>query len=131
VLEALTAVAVFSIGVLATIALHARSLGHVDDARCRGEAERLAHTLIATMWATDPASLAARYGSDRNGDGYAEFVRLARRLRGADTPANAPEVRIADGPAAASRSVSIVVYWQAPGAAIRHRYAVTAAIGRN
>jgi type IV pilus assembly protein PilV len=131
VLEALMAVAVFSIGVLGTIALHARSQGHIDDARYRGEATRLAVSLIGTMWAEDPATLATRYDRDRGGDGYAAFARLARRLPGTDIAGNEPDVRVASGPSAASRSVSVTVHWQRPGTALRHRYAATAVIGHN
>ena len=131
VLEALIAVAVFSIGVLGTLALHARSIGHIDDARYRGEAARLAHALIGTMWTEDPASLAARYDADRAGNGYESFARLAHRLPGADIPANAPEVRVGDGPSATSRTVSVTVHWQRPGTAARHHYVATAVIGHN
>jgi type IV pilus assembly protein PilV len=130
VLEALVAIAVFAIGVLGTIALHGRAIGHIDDARYRGEAARLAQSLIGTMWAEDPSGLASRYDRER-GDGYAAFARLARRLPGADLAGNAPDVRVASGPSAASRTVSVIVHWERPGAAARHRYAATAVIGRN
>ena len=131
VLEALTAIAVFSIGVLGTLALHARSIGHIDDARYREEATRLAVSLIGTMRAEDPATLATRYDREGGGDGYAAFARLARRLPGADLDGNAPDVRVASGPSAASRTVSVTVHWQRPGTPSRHRYAATAVIARN
>jgi hypothetical protein len=54
-----------------------------------------------------------------------------RRLPGADVEANAPDVRVAGGPSAASRTVSVTVHWQRPGAPARHHYAATAVIGRN
>jgi len=129
VLEALTAVAVFSIGVLGTLALHARSIEHIDDSLHRAEAARLATSLIGTMRAEDAATLTQRY--DRQGDGYAAFARLARRLPGTDLEGNAPDVRIAGGPSAASRTVSVTVHWQRPGTSSRHRYAATAVLARN
>ena len=129
VLEALTAVAVFSLGVLGMVALHARSMGHIDDARHRDEAARLAASLIGTMRAEDPAALAERYG--RGGAGYADFARRVRRLPGADLAVNAPEIQVAGGPSAASRTVSVTVHWQRPGAPARHHYAATAVIARN
>ncbi len=132
-LEALAAIAVFSIGVLGMLALIARSMGHVDDARHREEAARLAASLIGAMWAEDPSALAVRYDSAGagGGAGYADFARRARRLPGADVEANAPEVRVEGGPSAASRTVSVTLYWQRPGAASRHRYAATAIVARN
>jgi type IV pilus assembly protein PilV len=131
VLEALTAVAVFSIGVLGIVALHARSMAHIDNARYREEAARLAISLVATMWAEDPAALAARYDRAGGGAGYADFSRRVRRLPGADVEANAPDVQVAGGPSAASRTVSVTVHWQRPGAPARHHYAATAVIARN
>ena len=130
-LEALTALAVFSIGVLGVVTLHARSIAHIDDARNREEAARLAVSLLGVMRAEDPATLAARYDRAGDGPGYAEFAHRVRRLPGADAQANAPEVRIAPGPSAASRTVSVTVHWQRPGAPARHQYAATAVIARN
>ena len=127
-LEALAAIAVFSIGVLGVLALIARSMGSVDDARHREEAARLAASLIGAMWAEDPSALAARYDRAGGGTGYADFARRARRLPGADVDANAPEVRVEAGPSAASRTVSVTLYWQRPGAPSRHRYAATAVV---
>ena len=128
VLEALTAIALFSIGVLGTLALQARSIEHVDDAQYRGEAARLAVSLIGTMRAEDPATLATRYNREGGGAAYATFARLARRLPGADLEGNAPDVRIASGPSAASRTVSVTLHWQRPGAPSRHRYEASAVI---
>jgi len=128
VLEALTAVAVFSFGVLGTLALHAQAMRAIDDARYRTEAVNLAQTLIATMWASDAATLASRY-SGAGGEGYAAFARLARRLPGAELPGNAPIVSVDAGPSAASRRVKVTLRWQMPAESVARRYDAIAIIG--
>ena len=130
-LEALIAVAVFSIGVLGNVALHAQAMRHVHAAQCRSEATHLVQALIGRMWAEDPAALAARYDATVGGDGYVEFSRAARHLPGASIPGNAPDVRIEPGPAPSSRKVTVVVHWQFPGEPVAHRHGTAAVIGRN
>jgi type IV pilus assembly protein PilV len=128
--EALVAIVVFSVGVLGNVALHAQAMRHVGEAHYRSEAAALAQSVLARMWAEDPAGLAARYG-DGHGTGYDAFAGLARRLPGAQLSGNAPEVRIEAGPSAASRRVTVVLRWQAPGESAPHRHATTAIMGGN
>ena len=128
-LEALAAVAVFSIGVLGTLALQAQAMKNVDAARYRAEAASLVQTLIATMATADAATLDARYAS--SGEGYAAFARLTRRLPGADRPGNAPIVQVEAGPSSASRRVTITLRWQLPADRASRRYDVSAVIGRD
>jgi type IV pilus assembly protein PilV len=130
-LEALMAVAVFSIGVLGIVGLHAQAIRHVHAAHCRSEAAHLVQALIGRMWAEDPATLAARYDASADGEGYVAFSRLARRLPGADMTGNAPEVRIESGPVLSSRKVTVAVHWQLPGETAAHRHGTTAVIGHN
>ena len=130
-LEALIAIAVFSIGVLGNVALQAQAIRHVHAAQCRSEATHLVLALIGRMWAEDPAALAARYDATAGGDGYVEFSRAARRLPGASIPGNAPDVRIEPGPAPSTRKVTVVVHWQLPGEPVAHRHGTTAVIGQN
>ena len=130
-LETLTAILLFSIGVLGTVGLQAQTIRHINDAHYRGEAAHLAHSLIARMWADDPRTLADQYDSRRGGDGYRQFVALALRLPGSSLPGNAPDVQVSPGPSAASQSVSVTVRWQLPGDAQARRYSTSAVIGRN
>jgi type IV pilus assembly protein PilV len=130
-IEALTAILVFSAGALGTIALQAQASRHIDEAQSRSEAMHLADSLIARMWADDPGSLAERYDSGRNGPGFREFSALALRLPGAAMLGNAPEVRVVAGSSASSRSVTVTLHWQMPGDAEAHRYTASATIGRN
>ena len=129
-LEALTALAVFSLGVLGNVALQAQAIRHVHDAESRSEAARLAQALVGRMWADDPATLDSRYAA-AGGAGYAAFARLARRLPGADVPGNAAEIRLEPGPVPGSRRVIVVLHWQLPGDAAAHRHGLTAVVGRN
>jgi type IV pilus assembly protein PilV len=130
-LDALAAIAVFSIGVLGNVALQAQAIRHVHAAHCRSEAAHIVHALVGRMSAEDPATLAERYGAQAGGEGYAAFVRQVLRLPGAGLAGNAPDVRVEPGPAPASRRVTVVVHWQLPGEPAAHHYATTAVIGAN
>ncbi len=130
-LDALTAIALFSIGVLGNVGMQAQAIRHVHGAHCRSEAADLVHAQIGRMRAEDPASLAARYDMQAGGSGYAAFSRLALRLPGADVPDNAPEIRVEPGPAPSSRRVTVAVRWQLPGEPTAHRYGATAVVGSN
>jgi type IV pilus assembly protein PilV len=130
VVEALTAIAVFSVGVLGNVALQAQAIRHLDDAHNRSEAAHLAQALVGRMWGEDPAGIAARYAQP-DGTGYAAFARLARRLPGAHIAGNAAEIRVEPGPGAGSRQVTVVLHWQLPGEAAPHRHSLTAVVGHN
>ena len=130
-LDALTAIAVFSIGVLGNVGLQAQAIRHVQGAHCRSEAAGLVHALLGRMLAEDPASLALRYDMRAGGSGYAAFSRLALRLPGADVPGNAPELRVEPGPVPSSRRVTVALRWQLPGEAEAHRYGAATVIGTN
>ena len=130
-LEALVAIAVFSIGILGNVAMQAQALRHVDAAHYRGEAMHVAQGLIGWMSAADPATLVARYSGPGTGPGYDAFARMALRLPGSALPGNAPEVRVEAGPSAASRRVSIALHWQMPGERSAHHYTTSAVIGGN
>ena len=128
-LDALAAIAVFSIGVLGCVTLQALAIRHVHAAHCRSEAAHLVQALVGRMEAEDPATLAARYAGEAGGEGYAAFSRLARRLPGADRPANAPQLGVAPGPTAGSRRVTVAVHWQLPGETTAHRHGATVVVG--
>jgi len=130
-LDALTAIAVFSIGVLGNVALQAQAIRHVHAAHCRTEAAHLVHALVGRMWAEDPATLAARYGTQAGGEGYAAFSRQVLRLPGAGLAGNTPDVRVEPGPTPSSRKVTVAVHWQLPGETAAHRYGTAAVIGAN
>ncbi|GMV03051.1 MAG: prepilin-type N-terminal cleavage/methylation domain-containing protein [Burkholderiaceae bacterium] len=62
-LEALVAVLIFSIGILAVVAMQAVSVRTVSDARYRADASFMANQAIGRLWG-DPANLAAHAEAD-------------------------------------------------------------------
>lgn len=128
-LDALAAIAVFSIGVLGCVTVQALAIRHVHAGHCRSEAAHLVQALVGRMAAENPATLATRYDGETGGEGYAAFSGLARRLPGADLPANAPQVGVAPGPTPGSRRVTVAVHWQLPGETTAHRHAATVVVG--
>ena len=130
-LEALVGILVFSFGTLSLVGLQAKSMRHVNDAHYRGEAAYLAHSIVARMWADNPATLAARYQA--GGPGYASLREMVKSLPGGVDAGNAPEIRVAPGPSASSSLVTVRVFWLLPGEppANRHNYSTTAVVGLN
>lgn len=65
ILEALIAILVFSIGILAIVALQAVSMKLAGDAKYRADASLLAEELLAKMWVSDrdPANMSALFGT--------------------------------------------------------------------
>ncbi len=128
-LEALIGILIFSFGVLGVVGLQAQSIRHINDAQYRGEAVYLANSVIAAMWADNPATLAAKYQD--GGAGYDAFAQRAAELPGGDT--NKPKITVAQGPSASSSLVTVQVFWLLPGepAANRHNYTTTAVVGLN
>ena len=102
-LEALIGILVFSFGVLGLVGLQAQSIRHINDAQYRAEAVYLAQSLVAKMWADDPAKLAANYQP------------------GVTTTA------------VGSSIVTVTVKWILPGetAANQHNYTTQAVVGLN
>lgn len=135
-IEMLIAVLLFSLGILGIVALQAQSIRHVGDAQYRGEAVFLANALVSQMWVDDRTSidktyLDTTYGDAGGGPGYAAFKEMVRTLPGADLSTNAPQVKVAAGPATTSSVVTVTVFWQLPGEPSPHNYSTTAVIGRN
>jgi len=130
-LEALIGILVFSFGVLGLVGLQAQSIRHINDAQYRGEAVYLAHSLVARMWADDPATLAAKY--QPGGAGYVAFRELVKSLPNGALAANDPQVVVAAGPAINSSLVTVTVFWIPPGGNVadQHNYTTQAVVGLN
>ena len=123
-LEALIAVLVLSLGALGIAGLAARALRDAGDAHWRAEAAGLAMSTLARMWTEDPATLTDRYDSSSGGAGFRDVVAAASRLPGVSPTRNAPIVAVQDGAFGSSPRVTITLFWQAPGDATAHRYAI-------
>jgi type IV pilus assembly protein PilV len=118
-LEALIGLLIFSLGVLALVAMQAVSVSNVSNARYRTEAAFLANEIISEMWvdrgvgyANLPTYLVT--GGSASGVPAQRWVQKVRtQLPGTD--AFPPEVAIVT-PAAGGRQVTVTLRWKAPDA---------------
>lgn len=120
--EALVALGVFSLGMLALLALLAGALRTSGSAQWRSEGVDIAASALARMWTEDPGTLAARYAAT-DGDGYRAILAQAMRLPGVTAATNVPSVTVDD--TAQRRRVRVTVLWQLPAEAVVHRASVT------
>ena len=130
-LEALVALLIFSFGVMAMAGLQARATRHFNEAQYRANAAEVVQGTIASMRASDPATLAARFDPSANMADWLALLGQAKRLPGVSYIQNVPALQIIDGPTTTSRQVSLSVFWQTPGDLTPHRYAATAVIATN
>lgn len=105
-LEALIGLLIFSIGILALVAMQSAAISQVTDSKYRTEAAMLADRMIGTIWANKGNNIPALSSA------------WAYEISGGPTPllpnatgANAPTVVVA------GNQVTVTVKWQAPGAA--------------
>jgi type IV pilus assembly protein PilV len=108
-IEGLVAILIFSLGVLALIALQVASVRQSSNAKYRSDAALLANRLIGQMWVTDrvTANMQANYNT-----GAAQYNAWAAAVQAAlpgSSGANAPTVAVA-----ANGQVTITVFWKAP-----------------
>lgn len=137
-LEALIAVLIFSMGILAIVGLQAASIQASSDAKYRTEASFLANQLIGQMWVSNRTSTTLNfYFSSPAGSAYTTWKgttptpadgTVLATLPGA--AANPPEVIITPsvGPTKTSSLVTVKIYWQAPNEAGTHQYIAIAQI---
>lgn len=138
-LEALIAILVFSMGILAIVGLQATSVKLSTDAKFRSEASLLGNQLIGEMWASDrtPATLQTNFqgGQGTNGPQYlawrASVLNAQTGLPG--SVANPPTVQIVTVPPilpaiSTSSLVTITIFWQAPGETSVHNFVTVAQI---
>lgn len=145
-IEALIAILIFSVGVLGIIGMQASAVQASTDSSFRSEAAMLANELIGQMWASNrtQATLQAAYST--GGDAYTQWVfaggvtaapgtsaspaagTVYFTLPGART--NPPTVVIAPsaGTAVPTSLVTITIFWQVPGGAVRN-YTTMAQVG--
>lgn len=123
-LEALIAILIFSVGILAIVGLQANSIKLAGDAKYRSEANILTNQLIGDMWQNQSATQTAFAGNYTPPSGVG-FTSWAKTL---PTPfyTNVSSVIIAPVSSAAASTVSDVVtinlYWKTPGDASTHSY---------
>ncbi len=111
-IEAMVAILIFSLGVLAIVGLQANMIKNVDDAKYRSEASYIAQSRIAQMWA-DPDNLATYIETN---------TPIATLLPGGTRTVTQP------GPG----QYTVTVTWLQPGPnATTHNYTTTARITGN
>ncbi len=123
--DALLALLLFSVGMLALLRLLSSVLAESANAQYRHQASQLASALVARMWSGDrsAASLQARYGDASANDYQAWLATVKASLPGIDAAVLQPVVRID-----AERRVSITLQWKAPSDRSAHQMLVQAVI---
>ena len=130
-LEALIAILIFSIGILAVVGLQAVSIRNVTDAKHRTEAAFLANNLLSQMW-TDAGNIAfyAYPGSGGVPARLTDWVGEVNTLLPAATAV--PPIVTITGASAAGATVTIQVRWQLPEEQSRglppHNYTVVTSV---
>lgn len=134
-IEALIAILIFSLGILAIVKLQATSIQQSASAEYRALASMLANDLISQMWASDktPATLKSNFESGTPFTTWRSKV-IASGLPKVSTSQNTPTVSVTSlpsgctGTACTSSSVTVTVYWQAPSESSAHQFMAIAQI---
>jgi type IV pilus assembly protein PilV len=134
-LEALVAILIFSIGILAIVGMQAQAVSTVTESRSRSEASFLANQLITQIW-TD-ATNADEYAWDGTGAAPARMARWWNDVNGRLPGANdkKPIVTISDATSNGA-TVQVQMFWRMPddpatdadGNPYAHEYIVRASI---
>jgi type IV pilus assembly protein PilV len=133
-LEALVAVLIFSIGILALVGIQATAVKNASDAKYRADASYLADQLIGQIWAdrTNIAQYSHLAAAGPNActpggaaSAYANAVTWLSAVA-KDLP-NAPATR-QQIVVAAGNVVTVTVCWQVPGENVLHDFTETAQI---
>lgn len=138
-LEALIAILIFMIGILAIVGLQAAAIKNAGDAKYRSEASLLANQLIGQMLVSDRSSLATLQNNFQSPSGAAYVAWLAQ-VQSASTglpgaSATPPTVTIVQAASTSTSSPSnqatVTIFWKAPNepsSAPNHQYVAIAQI---
>lgn len=140
ILEALIAILIFSIGILALVGLQATAINNVADAKYRSTAGFLANQIIGTVMATSQSNISASgvqaitpdngfctpapcLGGTANAQALtAAWVNSVASALPNTTGVNAPSIAVAGS------AVTVTISWQPPKDTQSHRHAVSAFI---
>jgi type IV pilus assembly protein PilV len=121
-LEAMIGILIFSIGILAMIAMQGLAVGYVSDAKYRSDAAFLANELIGQIW-VDRANISNYvYPGGTSTNLTAWVARVNASLPG--TTATPPVVTVDT----ATGTVTVFIGWTAPNTAAAHSYQTLAVI---
>ena len=129
-LEALIAILIFSIGILAVVGLQAVSIRNVTDSKHRTEAAFLANNLLSQMW-TDAGNIAS-YAYPGSGGVPTRLTGWVGQVNARLPAAAVPPIVTITGASATGATVSIQVRWQLPEEQSQnlppHNYTVVASV---
>jgi type IV pilus assembly protein PilV len=117
-IEALIAILIFSIGILALLGMQGTAIKSTTDARYRSEAAFLATQIVGQMWVDDKDQL-GRYDTDNPAiylprDTWMNNV--AATLPGITVGgALSPSIKVGPGAGLVDREVRVQVQWKQPG----------------
>ena len=128
-LEALIAILIFSMGILALMGMQATAINTVSESKSRSDAGFLANRIIGQIWA-DRANLGtyACNPCTTTGTGNidtrawaTEIQSGALQLPGVTDAANQPTITLG-----ANNQVQVQIFWQAPNATVQRNHLVIA-----
>jgi type IV pilus assembly protein PilV len=112
-LEALVAILIFSIGIIAVMGMQAVAITQVSQSKYRADASYLANQLIALMWVSDKTQLAAFASAGGNRASWDASV-------AATLPKGVGDVVIV------GQTATVTVSWRMPDDVVTHRYVAVA-----
>jgi type IV pilus assembly protein PilV len=128
-IEALIAILIFSMGILAIVGLQATAIRSVSDSQYRVEASFLANRVVSDIW-TNVANINDYTLPGGTANGLNTWLNeVQTRLPGA-TAGNAPTITIAANPSGGFIA-TIAIMWQSPGETAPHNYTTVAYINPN
>ena len=119
-LEALIAILIFTVGILALIGMQSRAIAYVADAKYRSDAAFLADEIISKMW-VDRTNLAS-YASGTAANAVTWASKVAATLPCKTAGACTPTIAVA------GNQVTVTVIWYPPSATGSHSYSAIAQI---
>lgn len=109
-LEALLAVLIFSIGIIAIVGMQATAISLSTDAKYRVDASLLANQLIGQMWVGNKATLVTDFST--GGTAYTAWLPYVQALPGAQS--NPPTVTFDTTTIANTGLVTVDIWWKSP-----------------
>jgi type IV pilus assembly protein PilV len=114
-LEALVAILIFSIGIIAVMGMQAASIAQVTQSKFRTDASYLANQIIAAMW-VDQANLGSYTGTGYSGRSAWDTT-VAQTL-----PSGTGTIAVA------GRQVTVTITWRMPDDTVNRRFVAVANI---
>ena len=119
-LEALIGILIFSVGILAMIALHALAIGYTADAKYRSDASFLANELIGQVW-VDVPNLGNYAYPGGSSPAVGNWISKVNNTLPGSNGANAPTVVVDP----VTNQIDITLRWQPPnGDGVRNYRAI-------